>query len=359
MDQPEPIGMRRPLVTIISPTYNQEQYVAGCARSALAQTYPEWEQIFVDDGSTDRTREVLAAFDDPRIRVLPLSHVGLADLARTYNAAFEAARGSLIAILEGDDLWPADKLERQVPAFDAPNVFLSWGRADMIDAEGRRLGELATVRGRRETVRVDARDAFHRLARTNLLTPTVTVMVRRQALERVGGFRQTGSCMLVDLPTWLWITATQDGQAEFINRPLGMYRIHDAQTSQRRRVEMTREHIAIVQAVEAELGADTLARIGWTERARRRAENRARLAEGESALEAGQRGEARRAFLRVLRSGADAGDFALALAGLVSSATRVDLYGAAWAARAWLHHRAYGQTDARPSYRLTSERMSS
>src|SRR5689334_20197904 len=49
--------IRPMLVSIISPTYNQKMYVGQCIESALAQTYPHWEQIFVDDGSTDGTRE--------------------------------------------------------------------------------------------------------------------------------------------------------------------------------------------------------------------------------------------------------------------------------------------------------------
>jgi glycosyltransferase involved in cell wall biosynthesis len=338
--------MPRPLVTIISPTYNQERYVAGCARSALAQTYPEWEQIFVDDGSTDRTREVLAEFDDPRIRVISLPHAGLADLTRSYNAALAASTGSLVAILEGDDLWPADKLEQQVRAFDAPDTLIAFGRADMIDADDHRLGELAMVGRAAPSTRIDTRRAFHRLTRSNFLTPTVTVMVRREALDRVQGFRQTGSSMLVDLPTWLWITATQEGHVEFLNRRLGMYRIHREQTSQRRRAEMTREHIAVVRAVEAALDDEALSRIGWTEAARARAESRANLAEGEVALDAGRHDDARAAFLAVLRAGSDARDMALAVIGVASSLVRYNLVRSAFDARAWIQRQRRMRSSA-------------
>ncbi|HET7188328.1 MAG TPA: glycosyltransferase family 2 protein, partial [Gemmatimonadaceae bacterium] len=126
--------MPRPLVTILSPVYNQERYVAQCIESALAQTYTEWEQIFVDDGSTDGTRDVIARYRDPRIQVIALPHRGLGALAESYNAALAVARGSLVGILEGDDAWPADKLELQVPTFDDPATFLSWGRGALIDA---------------------------------------------------------------------------------------------------------------------------------------------------------------------------------------------------------------------------------
>src|SRR5688572_10419542 len=103
-------SMMPPLVTILSPTFNQERYVSQCIESALAQTYPHWEQIFVDDGSTDATREVIASYRDPRIRLIALPHRGLGALAESYNEALAVARGSLVGILEGDDAWPADKL---------------------------------------------------------------------------------------------------------------------------------------------------------------------------------------------------------------------------------------------------------
>jgi glycosyltransferase involved in cell wall biosynthesis len=336
--------MRRPLVTIISPTFNQERYVASCAESALGQSYPHWEQIFVDDGSTDRTRDVLASFKDPRIRVLSLPHRGLESLEHTYNAALAASSGELVAILEGDDLWPLDKLELQVPSFDAPDTFLSWGRAELVDERGSSVGELVMSHESGARVRLEAREAFHRLTRANFLTPTVTVMVRRSALDRIGGFRQSGSSMLVDLPTWLWVTATQDGYAEFINRRLGLYRVHDAQTSQRKRTQMTREYIFIVRQVENELGSERLRRLGWTASARRRAEQRALLACGEAALEARRHREARADFLAVIRDGADARDLTLATIGLLSSILRVNLVRLALGAHAWLRRRRHART---------------
>jgi len=328
--------MARPLVTIISPTYNQERFVAACAESALAQTYTEWEQIFVDDGSSDGTRDVLARFRDPRIRVVVLPHAGLGALDRTYNAALAVARGSLIAILEGDDCWAADKLAVQVPSFEDASTFLSWGRAELIDERGALVGEAARLATGSMCTRIPADVAFRRLTRSNFLTPTVTVMVRRTALERSGGFRQSGSSLLVDLPTWLWATATQDGHVAFLNHPLGRYRVHGAQTSQRRRAQMTREHFAIVQAVVSELDTSALARVQWDERARRSAESRARLAEGEVALETGEFRAARAAFLRALGAAPNPGDRALSAVGVLSSILRRNLVRSAFSARARL-----------------------
>jgi len=71
----------------------------------------------VDDGSTDRNLEVMSRFKDERIRVFPREYVGLAHLDDTYNFALEQAKGEYVAILEGDDYWPANKIERLLDSF--------------------------------------------------------------------------------------------------------------------------------------------------------------------------------------------------------------------------------------------------
>jgi glycosyltransferase involved in cell wall biosynthesis len=95
-----------PLVSVITPTYNHERYIAACVESVFGQTYPYWEQVIVDDGSEDGTLEVLSRYRDDRLRVVRLPHRGLAHLGETYNVALAHARGDLIAILEGDDFLP-------------------------------------------------------------------------------------------------------------------------------------------------------------------------------------------------------------------------------------------------------------
>jgi glycosyltransferase involved in cell wall biosynthesis len=316
-----------PLVSIISPVYNQQRYVEQCIESALAQTYTSWEQIFVDDGSTDQTRELIAGYRDPRIRLIALPHRGLGALAESYNAALAVASGSLVAILEGDDAWPADKLERQVPLFDDPRTVLSWGRGALIDADGRPTRVMTTMKGAAPRVDVPGPAAFHRLTRENFLIPSVTVMVRRAALDGVGGFRQTGSSLFVDLPTWLWVTATADGHAAYLDHVLGIYRHHAAGTSTERAAEMKREHLRVGLAVEEALGPAALARVGWNARSRRRALARGELVEGKLALAVGRHADAYLHYRKALVGGVDLGVRIRALRGMVSARARTALSG--------------------------------
>ncbi len=77
----------QPLISIITPTYNHENFIGECIESVLAQTYPHWEQIIIDDGSTDRTGEIVAQYNDERIKYIRQDNIGIWRLRETYNRA--------------------------------------------------------------------------------------------------------------------------------------------------------------------------------------------------------------------------------------------------------------------------------
>jgi hypothetical protein len=101
-------------VSVVIPAYNRADCVGAAIDSALAQTLPPLEVIVVDDGSTDRTPDVLASYG-PRIRVIRQENRGL---SAARNVGIAQARGRWIALLDSDDEWLADKLERQVAAVE-------------------------------------------------------------------------------------------------------------------------------------------------------------------------------------------------------------------------------------------------
>ena len=103
-----------PLISVVIPTINRPQLVAGAVDSALGQSLREIEVIVVIDGPDETTRRVLRAIDDPRLRVVPLAkNVGLGEARR---AGTDAARGPWIALLDDDDTWLPRKLEIQLDA---------------------------------------------------------------------------------------------------------------------------------------------------------------------------------------------------------------------------------------------------
>ena len=100
------------LVSIVMPNYNSEKYIEATVKSVLAQTYQNWELLFVDDCSTDKSLEIVRSFEDERIKVLENKTNSGAAISRNY--ALRMARGKWIAFLDSDDLWESQKLEKQL-----------------------------------------------------------------------------------------------------------------------------------------------------------------------------------------------------------------------------------------------------
>lgn len=211
-----------PLVSIITPTYNHEKYIAKCIESVVAQTYLNWEQIIIDDGSTDKTGEVARKFRDERVRYIWQENVGIWRLAETYNRALKLAKGELVAILEGDDFMPSRRLETQVLSFANKEVVLTFGKAIMINIDGRMLR--VTPENCQRYVGISRNQMLRELLLGNFI-PSVTVMCRREALEKMGGFQQPKHAYYVDYPTWLELSLL--GQFQYIDKVLGYWGQHD------------------------------------------------------------------------------------------------------------------------------------
>jgi len=101
-------GEGAPLVTVIISTYNRSNIVAHAIRSVLGQTHSNWELLVIGDGCTDDTADVVAAFDDRRIRYVAIDRVG--DQSGPTNEGIRLARGRYVALLNHDDLWLPDHL---------------------------------------------------------------------------------------------------------------------------------------------------------------------------------------------------------------------------------------------------------
>lgn len=323
----------QPLVSILTPAYQQAGYIGRCVESALAQTYPRWELVVVDDGSTDGTAEAAEAYRDPRVRVLRLPHRGLGALAATYNAALAETSGPLVAILEGDDRWPADKLALQVPLFEDEAVALSWGAGELVDAADRPLETVRRGPGEGDVRVLRAPEALRRLALGNLFTPTVTVMVRRRELDAVGGFSSLGSELFVDLPTWLRLAAATRGTFVYLDRVLGVWRQHAAQTTARTSLRMFVEHAAAVRELGRLLGEDALARAGLGPRLLHDCEAQGEFYAGLVALSEGRRAESLAHHRAALRRAATWRWRKRAAMGALSAVTGLDLTGRLRAAR--------------------------
>ncbi|MGA2602767.1 MAG: glycosyltransferase family 2 protein [Verrucomicrobiia bacterium] len=188
--------MTSPLVSVVIPTYNYGHYICETVESALAQTYSPVEIIVVDDGSTDDTRERLATYGN-RVRYIRQQNRGL---SAARNTGIQAAQGAFIALLDSDDLWLPDKLERQVAvAVHQPDAGLVASEAFTICEDGQRL-DFEKERCPREGFReLTVRD----LLEFGAFSPS-SVLTRRDALLDGGGFDE-GLKAAEDLEMWIRI----------------------------------------------------------------------------------------------------------------------------------------------------------
>ena len=217
---------KHPLVSIVTPTFNHEKFIEQCIESVLSQTYPHWEQVIIDDGSTDMTGDIAADYTDDRITYIRQDNAGIWSLGKTYNRALEISKGELIAVLEGDDFWPPGKLEKQVPSFDNEDIVLSWGKAACVDSKGEPLWIAPNDLKWFENATWP--DMFRRLFLDDYI-PACTAMCRKNSLLSIGGFQQTDYTPSVDYPTWLELSPL--GSFRFINELLGYWRFHEHQVS--------------------------------------------------------------------------------------------------------------------------------
>jgi glycosyltransferase involved in cell wall biosynthesis len=209
--------MTGPLVSVIVPTYNRAYCLARTLGSVLSQSYPNFEIVLLDDGSTDGTEALIAERyrDEPRVRYHKQKNTGVSG---ARNAAFALARGELVALLDSDDEWLPWKLEAQVGCMErAPGIGMTWTDMEAIDLDGN-VVEKAYLRTMYDAYRWFARETlfgqstqiksivpqveqsvgdrtfntgeiFSQMVMGNLVH-TSTVILRKERLARVGGFRE-------------------------------------------------------------------------------------------------------------------------------------------------------------------------
>lgn len=226
------------VVSILVAVYNAESFVEETVQSVLAQTYPDWELLLVDDGSTDGTPEVLSRLArlDTRIRVLRQPNAGT-QVARNYG--LRHCHGEWVALLDHDDVWLPRKLERQLDIArehpDAGLLFCNYVRWDgSCDLDSRYTVEDLLPSG----------VVLNGLA-FDCLFGALTVMVRRDELLQVGGF----DIRFLRCGDWdLWLRLAEKGiEARGTIEVLARWRIWAGNLSGSI-VKMRREEVLVLQA---------------------------------------------------------------------------------------------------------------
>ena len=188
-----------PLVSVITIFFNAGNFFREAVDSVRGQTYPHWELLLVDDGSTDGTSRLAqdyAARDPERIRYVTHERHENRGMSASRNLGFARSRGAFVGFLDADDVWLADKLETQMTLMAAQpaaavvsgptELWHSWtGRAEDAKRDAiRPVTEPADTLYRPP-------ELLRRYLQDEALTPaTCSVLIRREAFERTGGFEE-------------------------------------------------------------------------------------------------------------------------------------------------------------------------
>ena len=165
-------------LSVVLSTYNEEKYIAKSIQSILDQTYPFFEFIIVNDGSTDSTLQIIRSFSDSRIVVIDKPNTGLPD---SLNKGIECARYDWIARMDGDDIATPDRFERQVSYINNNSAVIG-GQFISIDEEGNAISG-----------KVSNKPLTYRKCRSALLfgmSPLAhpTVLLKKEILVKYGGY---------------------------------------------------------------------------------------------------------------------------------------------------------------------------
>jgi GT2 family glycosyltransferase len=172
----------QPLVSITIPTWNRLPLLREAVASVLAQTYPRWELVVADDGSSDGTAEWVRGLDDPRIRVVEAPHTG--HMGEVRNRGVAAGTGELVAFLDSDDLWYPRSLERMVTGLLAAGTSWLYGDSELVNERAEPIPMFA--RGMAPRGGWVQREVLATEVGVNL----GALLVRREFFERVGRFSE-------------------------------------------------------------------------------------------------------------------------------------------------------------------------
>ena len=210
-----------PLVSVMLCSYNGAAHIKETIESILNQTYQNFELIIVDDASKDETQELIREFQDGRIKFIPLTENQ--NICNAGNVAFKEANGKYGALIGHDDIWLADKLQKQVHYMEQHtecDCCFTW--ADIIDGKQKKVNEKYQ----------DLSDRFHSLncTRKEWVQKLITggnyfcapsALMRMDILKKVGGYRY-GLVQLQDYDLWLRILAC--APVSIIEENLTLYR---------------------------------------------------------------------------------------------------------------------------------------
>lgn len=214
-------NVAKPTITVLVDTYNHERFIEEALVSVMEQDFSpaDMEILVVDDGSTDRTPEIVRKFE-PRVRLIRKKNGGQAS---AFNAGIPEAQGEIVAFLDGDDWWSRNKLSRVVETMSADSQLGIVGHGIVIvHRDGSE--QLETLR---ESLHFQANTLEGaRLFRVRgSLLGTSRMTIRAEVLRRIGPVPEA---LVVEADEYLFTLASVLAGAEILSETLTYYRLHEA-----------------------------------------------------------------------------------------------------------------------------------
>ncbi|MFT3761947.1 MAG: glycosyltransferase [Pseudoxanthomonas sp.] len=215
-----------PRVSVIVPVYNGERYIRQALESALAQTYRDFELLVIDDGSTDASAAIAGEFAarDPRVACISQANMGIVG---ARNTAMRHARGCYYALLDSDDMWMPDHLQRAVAALDSdPRLALVYANVRFVDEDGNLIRSFLEE-GSRDACLADP---FAAILLRREHVPCTTAVFRRSMAESVGGFDERYNKLGCE-DRDMWLRLARVGKVCRLAHHGADYRVHMASAS--------------------------------------------------------------------------------------------------------------------------------
>lgn len=201
----------KPSVSVIMPAYNASKYIEEAIESVLAQTYTDFELIVVDDQSKDSTPEKVLAYTEKDSRVKYFRNEKNSGSSFSRNFGISSAQGEWIALLDCDDIWTPDKLEKQIALAESKNVDFVFTGSAFTDEHGSEY---------RYIFEVPEKITYKELLKQNIISCS-SVLIKKDYIIK---YKMPDFPMREDFACWLTILKT--GICAYgINEPLLIYRV--------------------------------------------------------------------------------------------------------------------------------------
>ena len=239
--------MQQILISIIIPAYNHQNFIGAAIESALQQSYKNFELIIIDDHSSDQTVKVITQYDDPRLKFSEhATNMGASD---TINEGIQKARGDFVTILNSDDIFLPNRLERLLEIAEQESAEFIATDVELIDKNGLVIRDknhwwIEWVDGLR-SLYSSSGDIVQALLAGNFLISTSNFFIKREVFSRIGlfnNYRYTSDYEFI----LRYLADSQHHIFYLFNEKLLKYRLHDHNTIQESPIAPNQETFQIL-----------------------------------------------------------------------------------------------------------------